>query len=108
MKKTILFLCLVLMFIPLSWAKVGDILQVIKTPGPCPTGLAFDGQNLWLADNFTDKIYKIDPASGNILKSFDSPGHRPEGLTWDGQNLWHIDQGERSMYVIDPETGKTS
>ena len=105
MKKTILFLCLISMVIPLSWAKVGDILQVIKTPGPCPTGMAFDGQNLWLADDFTDKIYKIDTESGKVLKSFDSPGHRPEGLAWDGQNLWHIDKGERSMYVIDPETG---
>ncbi|TET22522.1 MAG: hypothetical protein E3J76_04710 [Candidatus Aminicenantes bacterium] len=89
-----------------TWAKVGDILAVIKTPGPCPTGLAFDGKNLWVADNFTDKIYKINPETGKILKNFDSPGLHPEGLAWDGKYLWHIDSGERYLYRLDPETGK--
>lgn len=106
MKKLVIFLTAFLLLIPFGWAKVGDILKVIKTPGPCPTGLAFDGKNLWLADNFTDKIYKIDPESGDVLKSFDSPGQHPEGLAWDGNNLWHIDSGEKYMYLLDPETGK--
>ncbi|MCK4644695.1 MAG: hypothetical protein KAU46_00415 [Candidatus Aminicenantes bacterium] len=106
MKKISLFICILFLFSPLSWAKVGDILKIIKTPGPCPTGLAFDGQNLWLADNFTDKIYKINPESGKILKSFDSPGHHPEGLAWDGNCLWHIDSGERLVYRLDPESGR--
>ena len=84
----------------------GDVLSVIKTPGPCPTGFAFDGENLWLADHFTDKIYKINPESGEVLQSFDSPGYHPEGLAWDGKHLWHIDSGEKYMYLIDPETGR--
>ncbi len=106
MKKISTLICLLFFFSVLSWAKVGDILKVIKTPGPCPTGLAFDGQNLWLADNYTDKIYKIDPEQGKILKIFDCPGHHPEGLAWDGEYLWHIDTGEKSMYRLDPKTGK--
>jgi len=106
MKKIIIITAAILLLIPSTWAKVGDILKVIKTPGPCPTGLAFDGKNLWLADNFTDKIYKIDPESGNILKTFDSPGQHPEGLAWDGKHLWHIDSGEKYMYLLCPETGR--
>lgn len=106
MKKISTLICLLFFFSALSWAKVGDILKVIKTPGPCPTGLAFDGQNLWLADNYTDKIYKINPVQGKILKIFDCPGHHPEGLTWDGEYLWHIDTGEKSVYRLDPKTGK--
>jgi transglutaminase-like putative cysteine protease/streptogramin lyase len=106
MKKIIISICILFLLSSLSWAKVGDIQKVIKAPGPCPTGLTFDGKNLWLADNFTDKIYKINPESGKILKSFDSPGHHPEGLAWDGKYLWHIDSGEKYMYVLDPETGK--
>ena len=106
MKKIIIITAAILLLIPSTWAKVGDILKVIKTPGPCPTGLAFDGKNLWLADNFTDKIYKIDPESGKILKSFDSPGQHPEGLAWDGKHLWHIDSGEKYMYLLCPETGR--
>lgn len=106
MKKASLCLCLILFCAALSWATVGDVLQVIKTPGPRPTGLAFDGRHLWLADDFTDKIYKIDPESGETLLSFDSPGHHPQGLAWDGRHLWHIDSGERLLYKLDPETGK--
>ncbi len=106
MKKLTVFILIVFLSLTFSWAKVGEILKVIKTPGPLPTGLAFDGQNLWLADSYTDKIYKIDPKTGNILKSFDSPGHRPEGLAWDGKYLWHIDSGEKSMYCLDPQTGE--
>lgn len=29
------------------------------TPGPVPTGIAWDGQHFWVADDATDKIYKI-------------------------------------------------
>jgi hypothetical protein len=105
MKKISIGICILFLLTPLTWAKVGDIQKVIKTPGPCPTGLTFDGKNLWLADNFTDKIYKISPESGKVLKSFDSPGHHPEGLAWDGKYLWHVDSGEKYMYLLDPETG---
>jgi hypothetical protein len=106
MKKSCLCLCFILFFTVLSWGRVGDVLKVIKTPGPRPTSLAFDGRHLWLADEFTDKIYKIDPETGKILLSFDSPGHHPEGLAWDGECLWHIDSGERLLYRLDPETGR--
>jgi len=106
MKKLSLCLFLIVLIAGFCWGKVGDVLQVIKTPGPRPTGLAFDGRNLWLADEFTDKIYKIDPATGGVLLSFDSPGHHPEGLAFDGHFLWHIDSGEKLMYKLDPETGK--
>ena len=106
MRKFLIGLFILLLFSPLTWAKVGDILRVVKSPGPCPTGLTFDGQSIWLADIYTDKIYKINPESGKVLKSFDSPGHKPEGLAWDGQYLWHIDSGEKSIYRLDPQTGK--
>jgi len=106
MRKIVVFFISFFLICCFTWAKVGDILAVIKTPGPCPTGLAFDGKNLWVADNFTDKIYKINPETGKILKNFDSPGLHPEGLAWDGKYLWHIDSGERYLYRLDPETGK--
>lgn len=105
MKKLAISICLFALLAALSWGKVGDVLKVIKTPGPCPTGLAFDGKALWLADDETDRIYKIDPETGAVLSSFAAPGHHPEGLAWDGKFLWHIDSGEKLMYKLDPETG---
>lgn len=106
MRKAILLIFVLFLFVPTSLAKVGDVLKSINTPGPCPTGLAFDGNYLWLADFFTKKIYKISPETGKVLKSFDTPGNHPEGLAWDGKFLWHIDTGEKSMYRLDPETGQ--
>lgn len=105
MKKFAITALVIFSLYSFSSARVGDILQVIKTPGPCPTGLAFDGKNLWLADSFLDKIFKIDPETGKVLKTLDSPGFHPEGLAWDGKNLWHVDAGEKLVYCLDPETG---
>lgn len=86
--------------------KVGDVLKVIETPGPCPKGLAFDGKNLWLADAFTGRIYAIDAETGEVIKSFETPGYAPEGLAWDGQCLWYIDSGENLLYRLDPDSGE--
>ena len=105
MRKTCLCIGLVLCLAALSWGKVGDIQKTLKTPGPCPTGLTFDGTHLWLADGRTDRIYKIDPETGRVVSSFDSPGHHPEGLAWDGKCLWHVDSGEKLLYKLDPATG---
>lgn len=106
MKKFLAVFCLCFLFVPVSSAKVGDAVKKMNTPGPCPKGLAFDGQFLWLSDDYTDKIYKIDPRDGGMVNSFDSPGYHPEGLAWDGKNLWHVDSGEKYVYLLDPETGK--
>jgi transglutaminase-like putative cysteine protease/streptogramin lyase len=104
MKKTLLFLVLMLTFA--ASARVGDVLRTFPTPGAQPTGLAFDGKNLWLADAQTDRIYRIDPHNGKVLSSFESPGYHPEGLAWDGTHLWHVDGMERYLYRIDPSSGR--
>lgn len=106
MKKISFFLFVLFLLQVNAIARVGDILKVIKAPGPMPTGLTFDGINLWLADACTDKIYKINPETGEVLTSFDTPGYHPEGLAWDGKYLWHIDAVEKFMYQIDPSNGR--
>ena len=37
-----------------------EIIKTIPYPGPGPTGLAFDGKNLWASDGTEAKIYQID------------------------------------------------
>ncbi|HQO76424.1 MAG TPA: transglutaminase domain-containing protein [Candidatus Saccharicenans sp.] len=106
MKRVACITIMVMILFSLAQAKVGEVVKVIKTPGPCPTGLAYDGRFLWLADSRLDKIFKIDPASGQVIKSFDAPGFHPEGLAWDGKYLWHVDSAEKLVYCLDPETGK--
>lgn len=105
MKKPSISVLILLAVACTAHAKVGDVLKVIETPGPCPKGLAFDAKHLWLADAFTDRIYAIDPDTGKVIKSFETPGHHPEGLAWDGEHLWHTDSAEDLLYRLDTTTG---
>jgi len=105
MKKILPIFGLTFFLLSSTQARVGDVVKVLPTPGPNPTGLAFDGKFLWLADNRLDQIFKMDPQSGKVIKSFASPGFHPEGLAWDGQYLWHVDAEEKRVYCLDPEKG---
>jgi hypothetical protein len=67
-------------------AMPGDVVKNISSPGPAPTGLAYDGLYLWLADRLTDSLYAIEPASGEVAKVLAAPGFVPLGLTWDGSS----------------------
>jgi hypothetical protein len=70
-----------------------------------PTGLAWDGEYLWVAENDLDKIHKIDPSTGAVIYSFDAPGDGPSGLTWDGLYLWCADWNKDKIYQINSSTG---
>ena len=94
----------------------GKIIKTIESPGYWPTGLAFDGKYLWNADvkggiplseNYSGKIYKIDPESGDILKILSSPTPQPRDLAWDGKYLWTVDNSARKLIQFSPEDGTT-
>ena len=68
--------------------------EIVKS-FPFPPGwlygrdIAWDGASLWIGENFTSKIYEIDPDTGNVLSSFFGPNANPWGLAFDGVNLLH-------------------
>ncbi len=77
------------------FAEIGSVIHSFPTPGGKPTGLTWDGQNLWVADIGTNRIYKIDSQTGVVLSSFASPQNSViNGLAWDGTNLWCTDNGD--------------
>jgi len=62
-----------LILISLSgFSYTGEIIESFDTPGSYPTGLTFDGKNLWIADYKTDLLYCIDPDNGEVIKSISS------------------------------------
>jgi hypothetical protein len=85
---------------------VGDIIKSFTAPGLGDArGLTFDGTYLWMAEDDTKLIYKIDPAIGEVIASIPTPGvSNTQGLAWDGTHLWH---GEYNgmIYQIDPSSG---
>ena len=85
--------------------KPGEVILKFPAPGSSPSGLAWDGTHLWLADDGTDTIYQLDPTDGRVLSSFKSPGSSPRGLVWDGKNLWHADNATRQVHRLDRATG---
>jgi len=93
-----------LILVTITHAYPGKVIKQIKTPYSCPTGLAFDGKNLWLADYKADKLSCIDE-NGNIVKEIPSPGFWPMGLAWDGKFLWNVDVKQKKIFKIDPSDG---
>ena len=81
------------------------ILASFPTPGPSPQGLAWDGEYIWMSDDSTDTIYKLDPQDGSVILSFPSPGPESKGMTSDTTYIWCLDDSLRHIYKLDKETG---
>jgi hypothetical protein len=66
-----------------------SIRSSFTSPGSRPSGLTWDGRNLWMVDNLRN-LYKMD-AAGNVITSFPVLGFSDDrGLTWDGTGLWIV------------------
>ncbi len=88
-------------------AAPGDISKQTALPFTHPTGVAWTGKNVWIADRKNDSFNMIDDSSGTVLRSITSPGYFPSGITWDGQLLWSTDPSASRIYATDIETGMT-
>jgi len=82
----------------------GKIIKEFEAPAGYPFGLAFDGQDLWLADG-SNRIFKMDQ-EGDILCQFTVPTDYPGGLTWENDKLWLSEyehtSGISQLFGIDP------
>ncbi|MBN1885551.1 MAG: transglutaminase [Candidatus Krumholzibacteriota bacterium] len=101
-----ILLALLLVALPAA-AAPGDVAGTIPLRVSHPTGVAFDGSRLWVADRSTDRFYGIDPANGAVLDSLVAPGYFPSGLAWDGKLLWSTDPADGRIYATDPSNGFT-
>jgi len=90
-----------------AWAVPGDVLSSVPAPCRTPTGLAFDGRLLWVADRLTDSLYAVSPADGRVVRTLAAPGFDVRGLAWDGAFLWCVDAEENRISKLDVNTGVT-
>jgi len=76
------------------------------TPIRNPTGLAYDGENIWLSSADDKTIIKLDPITGVNLQSLDTGIDKPWGMAWDGNFLWVIDYSDNWIYKVNVSTGE--
>jgi PGAP1-like protein/WD40-like Beta Propeller Repeat len=81
---------------PSSLAEVGP---PFSTPGSEPTGIAFDGSDLWLTDPPLQRIYHLS-TGGTALGSFSIANGTGQGLEWESNGLWtNSSATEQSHYL---------
>jgi len=97
-----------------AFSYTGQVVKSFETPGSFPTGLTWDGTNLWLADRKECKIYCIHSVNGSVIRTIETPGYWPMGMAWDGEALWNVDikgglplteHYNGKVYRIDPNDG---
>ncbi len=95
---------LILFVTTCSLAFPGKVIKAVQTPYACPTGLAFDGSHLWIADHMADRLSCLD-LNGKTVREIPSPGFWPMGLAWDGKYLWNVDSRQKKIFKVDPDDG---
>ena len=56
--------------------------------GLAPTGIVFDGANIWVANRGSDSVSKLRGSDGTLLGTFNVGSILPYGLAFDGSDIW--------------------
>lgn len=108
MKRIIAIICLAVPTLcAMALATPGDIAKKHPLPFSHPTGVAWDGRFLWIADRRTDTFYKLDSNTGSVEAAIVSPGYFPSGIAWDGELLWSTDPADGKIYATDTKSALT-
>ncbi len=74
------------------------------TVGTQPAGIAVDGANLWVANNGSGTVSKIDPTTAAVQATV-TVGNHPYGVAFDGTDVWVTNSYFPStLSKIDPTT----
>lgn len=74
---------------------LGDFSSALKSPVDIESGLAWDGEFLWIRDAESDQIYRFDTENGIVTDSISSLAANGVSLAYDGEYLWEHDKQER-------------
>lgn len=77
--------------------------------GSQPTGIVFDGLHIWVANDSSGTVTKLQANDGTVLGTF-SAGTYPHGLAFDGVNIWVPNYGfngaGNTVTVLNASTGQ--
>ena len=84
-----------------------DSCQAFSIDADYPSALAYDGNSLWIVDNSSQLIHKVNKLNFASEKTIHAPGGQyPNGLAFDGQYMWISNNDSDTIYKID--LGNTS
>jgi len=72
--------------------------------GELPSGVAFDGSNIWVANYGSDTITELQASTGALLGTF-SVGDQPFGVAFDGANIWVGNYKDSTVSKLQAATG---
>lgn len=73
--------------------------------GNGPFGLAFDGSSVWVANNQSNTVSKVNPATGLAVNVTLPAGSGPFDVAFDGTNIWATDNLSGKVSKIVASTG---
>jgi DNA-binding beta-propeller fold protein YncE len=68
-------------------ASTGAVLGTFYPLGENPSGIAFDGVNIWVANENSNSVTKFLASTGAVLGKFNT-GDSPIGVAFDGADIW--------------------
>lgn len=74
---------------------------VANTLGNSPLGIAFDGAQIWTANNGGNSISIITPSSPSFIVSNRAGFNAPAGILYDGANIWVANSGSGTLVKLD-------
>jgi len=93
------------LFCGLAAASPGDVSKSVPSPCKYPSGLAWDGARLLVADWREGKLLQIDPADGSVVRDWAAPTLKPYGLTFGENKIWVSDDHTGTVQAFNPTTG---
>jgi len=72
--------------------------------GTGPVALAFDGENMWVANQGSNNVTKLRASDGSVLGSF-PVGNLPQSVVFDGANIWVTNFSSNSVTKLRASDG---
>jgi hypothetical protein len=74
------------------------------TVGSVPTGIAFDGASIWVANEGSANVTKLRASDGANLGTF-AVGLAPNGIAFDGANIWVVNFSSNNVTKLRASDG---
>ena len=76
-------------------ASDGSNLGTFST-GTRPVALAYDGENIWVANRFSNNVMRLQASDGSLVETI-KVGRSPEALLFDGGSIWVANGDDNSV-----------